>query len=425
MIIKVPYGCNSLQCAIPDNNLVGVYEAKDLPVPDQEQTIRQAIENPIAQARIRDIAMTGRKALIISDDITRKTPVKKILPMIVSELNHAGIPDDDIKILVAPGTHIPMSKGETVEKFGEEMLERVDVLNHNSHEKSCLNFLGKTKTGIPIWVNKELSRADIKIGVGSIFPHRVSGFGGGSKIVGTGVSGVDTIGATHINSAKFNCGQIMGIRDNSIRQEMDDIAQTAGLTTIFNTVLDKQGRILKAFSGDFRSAFRVGADFDSQIANVEIPNHSDIVITDAHPYESDFWSSGEKGLTAGELAVKKGGTIIFAHPCHEGLKAGPAEEEFLSLMSLSRAKIVEKVEKSEVRDLVAAATAMMINEVNETAQVIMISDGMSDDTTSRLGFQRLSTLEQAVEKAFKTHGKDAKVSVLRHGSELVPKVIGR
>ncbi len=419
----MPYGSKNLKCEIPQSNILGIYEAKNIPNIDEPHQIRHAITNPIGHPPLRRMVQPHQKVLIISDDITRKTPVNKILPFILEELNLAGISDDHIEIIVALGTHPPMTDQDNKEKFGEEITERIRIINHDSHDDSSLNFIGKTKTGIPVWINKRLNM-DFKIGLASIFPHRVSGFSGGSKIIMPGVSSNKTVGITHLNSAKFSCQEILGVIENPIRSDMDDVADKVHLNTIFNTILDKKGEIIKAVMGDPKKAFRTGAEFSRQIAETEISYSSDIVITDSHPYDLDFWSSGEKGLTAGELAVKKGGTIIFSHPCYRGLRAGSAEKEFLELLQLNSQEIINKSNQEEqIEDLVAAATAIMINQVKEKANVIMISDGLSEEITSTIGFTLAKSLQEAVNEAFKIQGTKAKVCVLKHGSELVPKII--
>jgi len=422
MIVTLPYSTKRLECEIPPGNLLGVYEPKELPAAQEQEEILRAISNPVGQRPIRKMASAGDRAVIVADDITRKTPVKSILPAILDELNLAGISDDRIDVVVALGTHLPMSEEDNVERFGKAIVERVRIRNHNCHDEKSLHLLGRTPTGIPVWINKQVLEADVKIGVGTIFPHRVAGFSGGSKIIMPGVCGAQTIGITHVNSARFTSEAILGIRDNLIRRDMDYIAEKVGLTAIFNTALNKEGKVARAFCGDFRRAFQEGANFESRFVEIKVPNRSDIVITDSHPYESDFWSSGEKGLTAGEIAVRNGGTVIFAHPCYKGLMAGRAEEEFLSLVRETPDRILHRVETGEVQDLVAAATAAIIGQVRMKANVIMVSEGITTEVASSLGFRLSRSLDDAVEMALRTHGSDAQVCVLRHGAHIVPRI---
>ena len=57
--------------------------------------------------------------------------------------------------------------------------------------------LGKTSRATRVFVNSEVAKCDLKIGIGSIVPHLYTGFGGGAKILLPGVCSMETIEANH------------------------------------------------------------------------------------------------------------------------------------------------------------------------------------------------------------------------------------
>ncbi|MDP2971579.1 MAG: lactate racemase domain-containing protein, partial [Deltaproteobacteria bacterium] len=71
----------------------------------------------------------GERVLIVVDDYTRSTPVQEILPRLIKELQHAGVNKEDINILVALGTHRPMTEEEMVKKFGPKLSKQYPILN--------------------------------------------------------------------------------------------------------------------------------------------------------------------------------------------------------------------------------------------------------------------------------------------------------
>ena len=74
---------------------MGVFEPRRWEaVGDVEAAIREAVENPIGCARVRELARGKRDALIISDDYTRQTPVHLIIPILEQELREAGVERD-------------------------------------------------------------------------------------------------------------------------------------------------------------------------------------------------------------------------------------------------------------------------------------------------------------------------------------------
>ena len=144
-----------------------------------------------------------KKVLIVVDDYTRTTPVQKILPRLISELEEAGIKPSGIKILVALGTHRPMTEEEIVKKFGKDIPKRYPILNHPWWDSSQLTYCGETEKGTPIFVNRMVKEVDFILGIGQIVPHRVSGFSGGGNIIQPGICGEETTGKTHWLSAQF------------------------------------------------------------------------------------------------------------------------------------------------------------------------------------------------------------------------------
>jgi len=64
----------------------------------------------------------------------------------------------------------------------------------------------------------------------------------------------------------------------------------------------------------------------------------------------------------------------------------------------------------------------MISRVRMKANVIMISEGITTEAASSMGFRLSRSLDDAVEMAFRAHGSDAQVCVLRHGAQIVPRI---
>jgi nickel-dependent lactate racemase len=138
----------------------------------EEEEIQRAMENPVGSKRLSEIVHSDSTAAIMVDDRTRKTPQKKLLPFVLKELNDAGVHDSQVKLIIATGTHRDMNANEIFERFGQEILDRVEIENHNCN-KNLVNK-GVTGRGTKILVNKNVLDADIRIGIinngGEILP---------------------------------------------------------------------------------------------------------------------------------------------------------------------------------------------------------------------------------------------------------------
>ncbi|MCJ7490878.1 MAG: lactate racemase domain-containing protein, partial [Dehalococcoidia bacterium] len=166
----------------------------DRPAMSDEQ-MREAFAAPVGTPRIRDLAQGKKEVVIIFDDITRPTPVYRIAPFVIEELREAGIADEQIRFVIASGTHGAHDNKALRAKLGQEILERFFVFQHNPYD-NCVS-VGATTLGTPLSVNREVTTCDLKIGIGSILPHPQAGFGGGGKLILPGISHIDSVDRFH------------------------------------------------------------------------------------------------------------------------------------------------------------------------------------------------------------------------------------
>ncbi|NWF92756.1 MAG: nickel-dependent lactate racemase [Syntrophaceae bacterium] len=418
MHISFPYhGINPLE--IPEKNLLGTFSPSRVKTEKTEdEIIGEALSHPVDSDPLPKMLKGSRNVLILVDDYTRTTPAQKILPRLMKELERAGIKPDGIKILIALGTHRPMTQEEMVKKLGKEIVEKYTILNHNWWDSSQLSYLGETEGKTPIFVNRLAGEADFIIGIGQIVPHRVSGFSGGGNIVQPGICGEETTGKTHWLAAQFTGREILGKIENPVKREIERVAQKAGLKWIINTIQDGADRVVEAVAGDPIQAYRKGALRSQQVYQSLLPEEADIVIADSHPYDSELWLAS-KGIYASELAVRQGGVVILVSPCPEGVS--PSHPEILEFGYQRFEDADRLVQKGVLKKLTAAAHLVHVGRViKERAKGIMVSQGISKDETERLGFIHARDPQEALEIAFSLLGRNAKVAVLQRGGEILP-----
>ncbi|MBW1993944.1 MAG: DUF2088 domain-containing protein [Deltaproteobacteria bacterium] len=54
---------------------------------------------------LAELAFSGMKVVIISEDQTRPSPVGNVVLPVLGELNALGIPDENVEIVIGRGTH--------------------------------------------------------------------------------------------------------------------------------------------------------------------------------------------------------------------------------------------------------------------------------------------------------------------------------
>jgi len=415
--IALPYGDEILPLRVPKRNLFAFLTPNPVDLSeDPLSEIRRALNQPIGSARLSEAARGSRRVVIAADDMTRQTPVGIIIPLLLDELHGAGVSDDQVTIIIALGTHRPMTHAEIVERFGAELTARVRIINNPWQDETQLVDLGISENGTPIRLSREAYEADFVIGVGSIVPHHIPGYSGGAKIVQPGISGPQTTGHTHFLSTRSR-RSYLGLLENPLRAEVEHIGDLVGLKAIFNTVLDTDGRLVRGFYGDPRAAFRAGAALAREVYGVALAGQADIVIAGSHPCDIEFWQA-HKSLYSADIAVKEGGTIIVVTPCPEGVSV--THQDMLQITALDAARIETMIDHGEIHDVVSGGLALAWAKMRERAAISLVSDGITEEESAALAFTKYATVDEALSAALLRHGPDATITVMTHAPEMLP-----
>ena len=415
--LHLPYGDREIPFKLPSRNFLGVISPNQAePCADPLAELHRALINPIGAPPLAQAACRAKKVVIVADDLTRQTPVSLMIPLLLDELNQAGVRDGQVQVVIALGTHRSMTRDEIQARFSQQVLERVILLNNPWQDPSQMVDLGSTPNGTPIQISKPILEADYVIGLGSIVPHHIPGFSGGAKIIQPGVSGAATTGATHYLSTRAP-RSYLGCLENPVRAEMETIAEQAGLRAIFNSVLDSQGRLVGAFFGETHLAHRAGVALASQVYGVPVHQTADIVVAGSHPCDLEFWQA-HKALYPSDLALRRGGTIILVTPCPEGVSV--MHPEMLDFAALDAAQIDSAIHSGAIDDLVAGALALAWARIRQRAAISLVSHGISDEQARALGFTPFANLEDALQAAFTRHGRQASLLVLPYAPETLP-----
>ena len=204
MNVDLLYGREGLTISLPGNARPHVIEKPAFPpCPAPSLQIQEALENPRGSASLKELARGKRSACILICDITRPVPNHLFLRPMIDALTTAGIPLDQIVVLVATGLHRPNLGDELAELVGDPwVLENVRVENHYALQDEDHVDLGFTPgRKVPIKLDRRFVEADLKIATGLVEPHFMAGFSGGRKVVAPGIAHHEAIRTFH--SARF------------------------------------------------------------------------------------------------------------------------------------------------------------------------------------------------------------------------------
>jgi nickel-dependent lactate racemase len=416
--VTIPFGRGPLSIEVPPDNLSEVLSPRGAqPVPDLDAAIAEALSNPIGHPPLEQWVRPAERVLIVSDDNTRLTPADRMIPPLLDRLNRAGVPDGRIACIMALGTHRYMSAAEMRAKVGEAAAARIRVLNHEWREPANLADLGRSARGTPLEVNREVAEADVVIGLGAIVPHHIPGFSGSSKIIQPGVCGPRTTAETHMLACEGGGDSFLGIADNPVRRDMDDMAERVKLRSIFNVVMDSAGRVCGLFHGEMRAAFARGVALARRIYGVPFREAPDIVLANSFPCDLDFWQA-HKAQYPAQRMVRPGGVIVVCTPAPEGVS--PVHTDLLEYTAWPSEEIRSAYRAGRLKNGVAAALAVAWAKVRETAQVITFSPGIPAEHKAKLGHTHAPSLQWAVDEALRRLGRHARLAVLTHAPDMLP-----
>ncbi|MHB1392502.1 MAG: nickel-dependent lactate racemase family protein [Clostridia bacterium] len=246
MELKLGFGKQDVKLEIDSANLMGVLEPNKVEISlTGEAEVKRALSFPIASPHLSNIVKKGEKIVIVTSDITRPMPSKVVLPPLLEELHVAGIPDEDITIVSALGSHRKHTEEEMKYLAGEEICKRVRCIDL---DVNVCAPLGITSTGTPVNIFRPVVEADRRICLGNIEYHYFAGYSGGAKAIMPGVSTREAIQKNHsmmvLDEAKAGA-----IATNPLRQDIDEVARFVPIDFILNVVLDKRKISLKLLQG--------------------------------------------------------------------------------------------------------------------------------------------------------------------------------
>ncbi len=270
------YGKDPFKMEFPEHWDVAVHPLRGGP-DIGDAGIRRALQEAIGAPPLREFARGRSSAAILVDDLSRPTPAFRLLPYVLEELAAAGIRADAVKIICALAAHRPMTRDDLVKKVGLDIVDTMQVLNHNAYEN--LEFLGYSSRGIPIWVNRDMTSCEVRIALGMITP-RGGMFGGGAKLLIPGACGQQTILLNHRH-----------VREN-FRAHLSEVAKMAGVAYIVNPLLNADLQITGLVAGDVDAAFARGCELGREQYATQVPDAFDIGVFNAFPKDTELCQAG-------------------------------------------------------------------------------------------------------------------------------------
>jgi nickel-dependent lactate racemase len=424
MKVTLDYGKTGLDVTLPADRLIAPPLAiRDaLPLTDPAGALEEALRNPTGTRPLAELAKGKKTACVVICDITRPVPNKLLLPPVLRTIEAAGVPRDGITILVATGLHRPNEGDELVELVGEEIARTFRCENHHGKAADEHDYLGTTPNGVPAWIDRRYTRADLKITTGLIEPHLMAGYSGGRKVICPGIAGLETVKVWHgpkfLEHPKADCGVVEG---NPVHEENTRIARMAGCDFIVNVCIDGKRRVTWLGAGDMIRAWEDGVKFCREVTKAGVPRLADVVVTSCAGYPLDTtWYQAVKGLTGALPIVREGGTIVLAASLTEGLGSPEFQRQLADYETKGKYDRPAESDTCEMDEW----QLVMFRKVLVHSKVKVVSHGLPAEVLRRCRVEPAESVERAVADSLAEYGPGATVAVIPKGPYVLPYVIG-
>lgn len=419
------FGDSEVTIALPEEQIINVIEGKSVEaITDVSAAIKAAINNPIDSPPLKELVKAGDKVVIIASDITRQwIKYPQFLPTLLDELNQAGVPDTDIKLVVSLGSHRRHTEQENIQVYGQEAVDRVQIFQSYAPNADDFEYVGTTSSGVETYINKHVVHADRVIMTGGIVYHPMAGFGGGRKTILPGVAGYSTIQGNHSfclheivgQGINPNCmpGQLKG---NKMHEDMSEMASMIKNTFLVNAVFTSEGKFARFVAGHPQTAWLEGCKTVEEIFGVPITAKADLVIASAGGFPKDInLYQATKTTENAILAVKDDGVIIALLECRDIMEP-PDFSGWFDYESLYDREIALR-KAFTVPGFIALKVGIMAKKQPH----IIVTLPENKTFIEKAGMIAATSLEEAIAIAEQKLGrKDYTITLMPHGANTVP-----
>jgi nickel-dependent lactate racemase len=417
---RLEYGRSGLDVEFPDS--ADVIQPKHLPAAaDETAALVAALRHPIESSSLRGLVHAGDSVGIVVCDVTRPFPASRVLPVLLDEL-----PSDRITVFIATGTHRKCTAGELQSMLGADVLNRVLVVQHDAFDRARHTRLGSVPgTDVPALVETEFLEQHIRITTGFIEPHFFAGFSGGPKMVSPGLAALETVlelhSAARIGHPDARWGIVEG---NPVHDPVRAIAARAGVNFNLDLTLNREHEITNVFAGELMHSHRAGCEFARRTAMVAVDAPYDVVVTtnSGYPLDQNLYQS-VKGMSAAAQIVKRGGAIVIAAECADGM---PDHGGYKDLLREAKGPTAFLSRLGEPGFSTHDQWQVQIQALVQQAARVFVKNAVLTDAEIRQAWlEPVDDVAEVVRRLMKEAGPRARLAVLPEGPQTAPYITER
>jgi len=421
------------------------------PVDDLGATIRKALGEPLGRPPLSEIVKPNWKVTIAFDDPTVPcfAPVwEPAIKLVIEELEKGGVKRSHITLLCANALHRKFTRRELTKIIGADLVKEFGyrLICHDAEDFENLTYVGTSESGYEVEINRLVTDSDLTVYVNTVVWR---GFNGGWKSICVGLASYRCI-RWHHTPDSMSMSMEKNLMHDILNEMGSLIEDKIGKERIFKieTVLANPLQVHKVWSGGVFETRQAALELMKSHLKPRreiVGEKADIVlygIPDWSPYAAfsvmnpilTLISTG-LGYLGGviEAMGKPGCSVIVASPCPDrwNYTHHPTHHEIWETILPNYRDPYEIVDLFEedfshrpeyiykyrfcygFHPMHGIMTTYPLKRLRHASRVF-VSGAERPSLIQHLGFEPTKTVEEAIERAQRIHGKDASIVFVRY-----------
>lgn len=399
------------------------------------------LDKPLGCHPFDQIFRGARNVLLVMPDPSQQSGAEHYLPLLRERLHRLHVPDEETTILVAHTAEASAPHPVEKREFAECGRDGLRIFWHDPKDHKSHEYVGTTKRGTPIFINRLLLDADHVIIGGAVTHHPLAGYGGGPRLIVPGCAGQETRGRLQLLALDAEMHLQPQCRDavieaNPLQEDAREAFRFITTNFILHSVLNDRDQVIGAVAGEPLQAYAAGCRAIDNIFRTPIDHLANLIIVSGGGFPNDIdYRTAHTALHRATQAARPGSVIIFLAECQRGLGsaelaswldgAGIRTNGFGNSLAQQNSLAAEPVDwrrlhnhilhENETDGLIALSTLQKAR----TYHIIAVT-GLEPAVVRQMGFTPAESFRDAIELARSWLPDIFSAYVIPNGNLLVP-----
>jgi len=317
--------------------------------PKRSDYLKRALKNPVNSKKLEEENFE-KPALLIADNTRLPSPYAPSLVRILEKKT------DKIKIIVTCGTHPSPTLEHPKKVLGKDLFDvyrKSIIISSTKNPKSKYEYIGKTRRGTEVELNRELLKCDFVLSTLCVRPHYFAGWEGGAKALLPGCSSAKTIGENHSYVIGDPESRELFIQGNKVREDINDVPNLLEEKTgirhrILDFVPNKDDEPVEVKYGEPVKTHTQLAEFAKKIYQVKTKPSSLIISIAEESLSGVFYQALKAAVHASNVIKYKNHlkpTLILIGKMQGGIGTDVFKKEFKTYMNMEPKKVVQDLRR--------------------------------------------------------------------------------